>query len=384
MGGGKVAMFLMQCIFAMFAEDVGLLPPKGFQRLIEMYRGKAARFHLAAQDFFHLMDTSGHAAAIQADIRKFNGGLFHDKPVVEITEDELELLSKAAGRDWRNVEPAIFGTLLEQALDPKERAELGAHYTPRSYVERLVVPTIIEPLRADWEAVETEAIGLWLEGKVARAQTAVRAFHQKLCATRVLDPACGTGNFLYVSMKLMKELEGEVLNVLADFGDTQYALRYDRHTVSPEQFYGLEKNARAVPIAELVVWIGYLQHFATFSAAMPSEPILKDFGTIRQQDALLVYDREELLRDDHGRPITRQDRDAKTPHPATGKPVSDRARQLPVYRYMNSRPAAWPEVDFIVVTLRSSGPARSNRALTLDTSLRSELRIQRCLKPSTL
>ncbi len=166
---GKVAMFLIQCVFAMFAEDVGLLPPKGFQRLIEMYRGKASRFHLAAQDFFHIMDRGDHAAAIQADIRRFNGGLFHDKPVVEITEDELELLSKAAGRDWKNVEPAIFGTLLEQALDPKERAELGAHYTPRSYVERLVVPTIVEPLRQDWEAVETEAIGLWLAGKNGEA-----------------------------------------------------------------------------------------------------------------------------------------------------------------------------------------------------------------------
>ncbi len=346
---GRVAMFLMQCIFAMFAEDVGLLPQKGFQRLIEMYRGKAARFHVAARDFFHLMDASGHSAAIQEDIRKFNGGLFHDKPVVEITEDELELLSKAAGRDWRNVEPAIFGTLLEQALDPKERAELGAHYTPRSYVERLVVPTIIEPLRADWEAAETEAIGLWLEGKQAAAQEVVRAFHQKLCATRVLDPACGTGNFLYVSLKLMKELEGDVLNVLADLGDTQYALQYDRHTVSPEQFYGLEKNARAVAIAELVIWIGYLQwHFATFGRAMPTEPILKDTGTIRHQDALLVYDKEELLRDEHGRPITRQDPDAVKLHPITGEAIPDPDAKLPVYRYVNPRPAAWPEAEFIV------------------------------------
>ncbi len=150
-------------------------------------------------------------------------------------------------------------------------------------------------------------------------------------------------------MKLMKELEGDVLNVLADFGDKQYGLQYDRHTVSPEQFFGLEKNARAVPIAELVVWIGYLQwHFATFGNAMPSEPILKDFGTIRQKDALLEYDREEMLRDERGRPITRQDPDATKLHPITGEAIPDPDAKLPVYRYVNARVAQWPEAEFIV------------------------------------
>jgi hypothetical protein len=224
---GKVAMFLMQCIFAMFAEDVGLLPEKGFERLLNMYRGRAERFHVAAQNFFHLMDVSGHSDAIQEDIRRFNGGLFHDKPVIPVNEAELELLAKAAARNWKAVEPAIFGTLLEQALATKERAALGAHYTPRDYVERLVVPALIEPLRQEWDGVEASAMGLYLAGKVEAAQATVRAFHQKLCSTRVLDPACGTGNFLYVSLKLMKELEGDVLNVLAEVGDRQYSLQFD-------------------------------------------------------------------------------------------------------------------------------------------------------------
>jgi restriction-modification enzyme MmeI-like protein len=143
----KVSTFLMRCIFAMFAEDIGLLPKGAFLKLIEQHKGKANRFHFAATDFFKTMDKGGYSLAIQQDIKKFNGGLFHEAISVEITGDELTLLEKAARRDWHAVEPAIFGTLLEQALTDRERSKLGAHYTPRSYVERLVVPTIIEPLR---------------------------------------------------------------------------------------------------------------------------------------------------------------------------------------------------------------------------------------------
>jgi hypothetical protein len=208
----KVSKFLMRCVFAMFAEVVGLLPKGAFLKLIEQHKGKANRFHFAANDFFTTMDKGGYSPVIQEDIKRFNGGLFREAITVEITEDELTLLEKAARRDWRAVEPAIFGTLLEQALTDRERSKLGAHYTPRSYVERLVVPTIIEPLREDWDVVQSEAIGKLLDGDEKGARWAVRKFHDKLCDTRVLDPACGTGNFLYVSMELMKRLEGEALD----------------------------------------------------------------------------------------------------------------------------------------------------------------------------
>lgn len=160
----KISKFLMRCIFAMFAEDVGLLPKGAFVKLIEQHKGKANRFHFAANDFFATMDRGGYSLAVQRDIRKFNGGLFHEAISVEITEDELTLLEKAARRDWRAVEPAIFGTLLEQALSERDRSKLGAHFTPRAYVERLVVPTIIEPLREDWDVVQSEAIGKLLDG----------------------------------------------------------------------------------------------------------------------------------------------------------------------------------------------------------------------------
>ncbi len=341
----KVSKFLMRCIFAMFAEDIGLLPDGAFQKLIRQHKGKANRFHFAAIDFFKTMDKGGYSPAIQEDIRKFNGGLFHEAISVEITGDELKLLEIAAGRDWHAVEPAIFGTLLEQALSESERSKLGAHYTPRAYVERLVVPTIIEPLREDWDNVQSEAIGKLLDGDEKGARVTVKKFHDTLCDTRVLDPACGTGNFLYVAMELMKRLEGEVLDVLRELGEKTEPLR----TVDPHQFLGLELNPRAVPITELVLWIGYIQWwFRTQERKVIAEPILKDFGTVKEADAVLAYDRQELLRNENGRPITRQDPHAVKLHPITGEEIPNPDARLPIYRYVNPRPAQWPEAEFIV------------------------------------
>jgi hypothetical protein len=342
----KVSKFLMRCIFAMFAEDIGLLPKGAFLKLVEQHKGNAQHFHITTNQFFREMDKGAKfSPLIQEKIREFNGGLFREAASIEINEDELTLLEKAARRGWQAVEPAIFGTLLEQALSDRERSKLGAHYTPRAYVERLVVPTIIEPLREDWDIVQSEAIGKLLEGDEKGAREVVRKFHDTLCDTRVLDPACGTGNFLYVSMELMKRLEGEVLDFLKEVGETTEPLR----TVDPHQFLGIELNPRAVPITELVLWIGYIQWwFRTRERQVIAEPILKDFGTVRVGDAVLTYDRQELLKDEHGRPITRQDPHATKLHPITGEQIPDPDAKLPVYRYVNPRPAQWPEAEFIV------------------------------------
>ena len=346
----QTALFVMQCIFAMFSDSVGLIEDKGFRRFLESYRGHADQFHLGAGDFFHRMDEGGHCSAIRQTLRRFNGGLFRHAAALSITEDELEALIAAAQRDWASVEPAIFGALLEQALAPDERAELGAHYTPRAYVERLVEPTLMEPLRADWEAAEASAIGLFMAGDHKGARRMVRDFHRDLCRIRVLDPACGTGNFLYVAMGMMKELEGEVLAVLAEMGEAQGTLALDGHTVSPEQFWGLEKNAYAAWIAEMVMWIGYLQwHFRVYGDAKPSEPILRNFERIRQTDALLSWSREELVRDAVGRPITRA-----RPSPRQGRKDGDApvlfpvAEEREVVRLIDPHPTPWPDVHFII------------------------------------
>jgi len=320
----KTALFVMQCIFAMFADSVGLIERRSFLSLLESYRGEADRFHQGARSLFVAMDQGGYCVATRQHIRRFNGGLYSTVETLPIEEGDLEALIAAAKSDWTDVEPAIFGTLLEQALDPAERAELGAHYTPRAYVERLIAPTIMEPLRADWEAVEGEAVAEFMQGDVAKARRRLHAFHDQLCKTRVLDPACGTGNFLYVAMRMMKELEEEIFSALGEMGEHQGVLAFNGRVVSPEQFYGIEKNANAAWIAEMVMWIGHLQwHFRISGAPMPSEPILKNFRTIRHADALLEFSRVEMV---HGRDQAERER----------------------VRYIDPRPTPWPDVEFIV------------------------------------
>ena len=179
------------------------------------------------------MDEGGYTHELRATIKRFNGTLFRKRKAIALEKADISELHIAAGRDWRDVEPAIFGTLLERALDKRERSKLGAHYTPRAYVERLVVPTIIEPLRADWEEALTRAHALEGEGRHSAALQAIKDFHHRLCTTRVLDPACGTGNFLYVSLELMKRLEGEVLEVLAELGEKTSAPRVRRRERQP-------------------------------------------------------------------------------------------------------------------------------------------------------
>jgi hypothetical protein len=345
----KVAMFLMRCLFTMFAEDVGLLRRDSFKDVLEEYRGQAGKLHFALAQLWQQMDAGGFSPVLKDDVLRFNGGLFRSAEALEITEDDLEWLIVAAGRDWRDVEPAIFGTLLERALDPRERHGLGAHYTPRAYVERLVVPTIIDPLGEDWRNAQAAAAQLVAEGKRDAAREAVEEFHQKLCETRVLDPACGTGNFLYVAMELMKRLEGEVLETLTDLGAAEYLTALDSHTVDPHQFLGLELNPRAVAIAELVLWIGYLQwHFRTRGRATPAQPVLRDFHNIREQDAVLAYDGWDILRDDGGKPVTRWDGVTFKLHPVTGGQVPDEDARVELRTYRNPRPAAWPAAEFIV------------------------------------
>ncbi len=345
----KVAMFLMRCLFTMFAEDVGLLKRESFVGMLKEYRGNAGKLHLALVDLWKRMNEGGFSPILREDVLRFNGGLFQSAEAIEITEDDLDLLIIAAQREWQNVEPAIFGTLLERALDPRDRHRLGAHYTPRAYVERLVVATIIEPLTEDWRNVQT-AIAQHLEaGDTKKAVKEAQDFHRQLCNTRVLDPACGTGNFLYVSLELMKRLEGEVLETLTELGHDQYLLELDRHTVDPHQFLGLEINPRAVAIAELVLWIGYLQwHFRTRGRTMPAEPVLKNFQNIREQDAVLAYDGWDIERDETGKLVTRWDGVTFKLHPITGEQVPDEDARRELLTYKNPRPAAWPEAEFIV------------------------------------
>lgn len=344
-----IAEFLMRCLFTMFAEDIELIPDHGFQKLLEQMVDTPANFVPALESLWRVMDTGGYAPHLNATLKRFNGALFKSSRALPLEEDDIRELWLASRKDWREVEPAIFGTLLERALRESERSMLGAHFTPRVYVERLVIPTVIQPLRSDWQEVLARVEDLERQGKGEEAREVVRDFHHTLATVRVLDPACGTGNFLYVSLELMKRLEGEVLEVLETLGDDEARLMLEGETVSPRQFFGLDLNPRAVPIADLVLWLGFLKwQLRTVDAKSLPEPILHAYGTIRQQDAILAYDRQELLRDDAGKPITVWDGETKKLHPITGEEIPDESARKEIYNYLNPRRASWPEAEFIV------------------------------------
>lgn len=392
-----VGTFLMRCLFTMFAEDVELLPKDRFTHLLEKMLDKPERFKAAVENLWLMMDKGGYDNSEYVEIKRFNGGLFAGATALALDKAQIELLLKAAKADWRYVEPAIFGTLLERALNPKERHKLGAHYTPRAYVERLVLPTVLAPLRQQWADVQTAATVLLAEyqkslekaekasqrivlpvvndesaptslelsgqrkaKKTKKVLTAdesfkkaaideVRAFHAHLCSLRILDPACGSGNFLYVTLEHLKRLEGEVLNTLQALGFSPRTLEMEGVSVSPQQFLGLEVNPRAAAIAEMVLWIGYLQwHFRVHGNVSPAEPILRDFHNIENRDAVLAYDGVENVLDAAGNPVTRWDGRTFKTHPVTGKDVPDETAQVPVLRYLKPRKAEWPAADYII------------------------------------
>ena len=284
-----VAQFLMRCLFTMFAEDVKLLPQESFRELLIKHVDKPDVAARMLAQLWRDMDSGGFSAVLATDVLRFNGKLFKQPDVLPLDSEQIRLLIEAARADWQHVEPAIFGTLLERALSVSDRHKLGAHYTPRAYVERLVLPTVMEPLRAEWSDAQAAALTLAAEGKQDEAVVELRRFHHRLCNVRVLDPACGSGNFLYVTLEHLKRLEGEVLNALDELGDRQtgMALSGERadaaagETVDPHNLLGIEINPRAAAIAEVVLWIGYLQwHFRTRGDIFPPQPVIRDFKNI--------------------------------------------------------------------------------------------------------
>ncbi|MCU0922234.1 MAG: class I SAM-dependent DNA methyltransferase, partial [Burkholderiaceae bacterium] len=312
-----VAAFLTRCLFSMFAEDVGLLPKAGdgqggFVGLLQRHRDEPATLQKMMAVLWADMDRGGFSAALAQELMRFNGKLFKGWQaadyVLPLNREQIDGLLQAASANWREVEPAIFGTLLERALDPAERHALGAHYTPRAYVERLVLPTVVEPLRADWADAQAAALLLAneanaLEGKkrddkLAEARAEIRRFHLRLCTVRVLDPACGSGNFLYVTLEHLKRLEAEVLAQAEALGDTQARLGLEGETVTLQQLRGIEINQRAAALAELVLWIGWLQwHIRSFGSTSLAEPVIHDYGNIEHRDAVLAWDGQEPMRD---------------------------------------------------------------------------------------
>ena len=242
----------------------------------------------------------------------------------------------------------------------RDRHKLGAHFTPRSYVDRLVTPTVLEPLRNDWLDVQTAALKLSDQGDLNGAIDEMRTFKRSLCNVRVLDPACGSGNFLYVALEGMKRLEGEVDSALKGLGDTQL----DALTVDPSQFLGIEKNPWAAAVAELVLWIGYLQwHFKTYGKATPAQPVLQDFHNIECRDALLDFTGERPRLGADGKPESRWDGESFITHPVTGDRVPDPEGRRVIMDFDSAKAADWPSADFIIGNPPFIGASRMREAL---------------------
>lgn len=280
------AHFLMQVVFSLFAEDVELLPKKLFSDLLAAARRNPVRFESMVSDLFAAMKDGGPFGTHQ--IAWFNGGVFSGEPVITLESEEIELLHRVSLLDWSTIEPAIFGTLFERSLDPAKRSQIGAHYTSPEDIHAIIDPVIFAPLRAEWKAVK-QRVAKQLErrgqGKTKKTREEARKqivrelghFHDRLRKVEVLDPACGSGNFLYLALRGLKDLEGEVIRFAArTIG--QQSLAY----VSPLQLHGIEIEPFARELAQVVVWIGHLQWMFQNGYDNTDTPILKAFENIRR------------------------------------------------------------------------------------------------------
>jgi REP element-mobilizing transposase RayT len=296
------ARFLDRVVFCLFAEDVGLLPDKVFSELVEKTKDDPARFARYTAELFRAMATGGEFQYKTID--HFNGGLFADPVVLDLTADEITAIHAASQLDWGAVDPSIFGTLFQRGLDPSTRAALGAEYTGRRDIEDLIEPVLLAPLRGEWNTLRTTLDHLARTGQkrpkpeakpisgpalkkaLAEAARLKDGFLQRLSRVHVLDPACGSGNFLYVSLQKLKDLEKEViLHGAADGHSTDFF-----PVIGPWQFHGLEINPYAFELAQLTLWIGYLQWHRGNGYPLTAKPILKTLHNFRLMDALLDRD----------------------------------------------------------------------------------------------
>lgn len=290
----ETAQFLIRLLFCLFAEDIGLLPKDLFTKLVDRTRRQPSAFSSQLSHLFGAMVGGGWFGA--DEIEFFDGGLFEDDKVLPLTTDGLDILSRASRLDWSNIEPAIFGTLFERSLDPGKRTQLGAHYTSREDILLIVEPVVMAPLRRRWSEVQSEVAELvekreetgskaWVTQYTNMIQETIMDFLKELSEVEVLDPACGSGNFLYVALRELLDLEKEVVTVAAQMGLTR---PYPQ--VSPAQMHGIEIDDYAHQLAEATIWIGYIQWLHENGFGVPPEPILKPLKNIWQMDAILAYD----------------------------------------------------------------------------------------------
>lgn len=301
-----VAHFINRLVFCMFAEDVDLLPGKMFGRMLDSVARSPDEFEARASLLFAAMREGGWVGFDR--VAWFNGGLFDDDSALLLTRDDIALVREAAARDWAEIDPSIFGTLFERGLDPGKRSQLGAHYTDRDKIMLIIEPVITRPWLAEWAAAKAEIEKLTRQAEIAadldragqRGQAAVRTrllheanalyrgFLDRLRAFRVLDPACGSGNFLYLALLALKDIEHRVAIEAESLG-----LPREFPRIGPETVKGIEINPYAAELARVTVWIGEIQWMRRNGFDVGRNPILKPLDTIECRDAILNEDGTE-------------------------------------------------------------------------------------------
>ena len=292
-----VAHFVNRLVFCMFADDVGLLPDHMFTRMLRQARHTPEQFTELAAELFRVMAAGGRVG-FEA-VAWFNGGLFDDGAALPLEAADIETVLAASDLDWSEIDPSILGTLFERGLDPGKRAQLGAHYTDRDKIMLLVEPVVIRPWLAEWDAAKAD-LAAALDRVEAATSPAVRtkrlnaaerryrAFLNRLRAFTVLDPACGSGNFLYLALQALKDLEHRV-QLEAE------ALGFQRAfpEIGPANVKGIEINPYAAELARVSVWIGEIQWMRRNGFYESRDPILKPLDTIECRDAILTPDNTE-------------------------------------------------------------------------------------------
>jgi type II restriction/modification system DNA methylase subunit YeeA len=284
----RAAHFLMKLMFCMFAEDVELLPRDLFKKTVANAKRDSARLTKLLRSLFDCM-AKGESFGAES-IEHFNGGLFDNNDAIDLNQAEINALLDAAECDWSQVEPTIFGTVFERTLDPNKRSQIGAHFTSRADIETLLQPVMMEPLRREWTEVKAKADELWSKAKGTKAKSKARlnfelcvtGFLDRLAHVTVLDPACGSGNFLFVALHLLLDLEKEVLTYLAQHGINRVPYVGPTH-----QLFGLEINPFAQQLAQVVIWIGYLQWMHFNGLLRHRDPVLDPFESVKQTDSIL-------------------------------------------------------------------------------------------------
>lgn len=329
-----VADFLLACLFAMFAEDLGILSGGAFSRPLEAHWISDPEAFPAGFDQFWW-----------AVADAFGGRPGGQPRGLRLREEHLRELLRVSSYDWSRVDPCLFGQKLASALEPTSGRPLDAPLAPRAHLERLVSPTIEAPLRADWDAARAEAC-LFLERRDIRAaRSAVQDFRRRLAQVQVLDPACDSGALLSVAQSLLQGLDDEAVADLRSLGEAE-ALH---PLVSPTQLRGMEANPRRAEVAQLMLWLGHHQWRSRTREVGRRASGLPPWQArqVEVRDALLEWDARELLLDGSGRPVTLRRRESGRRSPET-TPADESAEPVFLEQYVRPRKTEWPRADFII------------------------------------